>query len=181
MHPREELLSAMADGMLSVSETHKVAMHLHDCEECRNTLAAFERNKALFRAMDKPASPPQEFWDNTFRKMRTTEIEKRHPSFTRQWRAAIAAAMGLVAITVVPIYNRYHSNIQISSPPVIKIQAQDTIDADEVSSLVKAHTHAVANQPLSDSDRQLMIANDNELASNDDQTPEAAINADAIL
>lgn len=166
-HPREELLSALADGMLDVAETHRIAQHLHDCERCRATLADFERNKAAFAAMPAPAMPPQQFWDDTFRKMRvsppSTPVVRTAPHVSgRAWQAAWASAVCLVALFIIPASlhtsgptGRVHPNtVGVMPAPV------DTLDSADVDSFVLAHTDSVANQPLSDPDRQRMIAAD---------------------
>jgi anti-sigma factor RsiW len=165
-HPREELISALVDGRLDVGETRRVAAHLHGCVECRSLLAEFERNKIRFRSMEKPEQPEQAFWDDTFRKMRTMgEVETARTSVwdsfrvsRRQWQAAFAAAACVVVAVVVPL----STHVRVVSPPPGPISAatasDDTIDSDDVSTFVRAHTESAAYQPLGDPDRQQMIA-----------------------
>lgn len=167
-HPREELISALVDGKLGVAETRRIAAHLHDCARCRDLLADFERNKSLFRAMEKPEMPDKAFWNDTFRKMRTTADPAPAPSIwdgwhanQRQAQAAFAALACIVAAIVVPISARMGSipshglsPIRTSTAPV----AEDCLDAADVSTFVRAHTESAAYQPLGDPDRQQMIA-----------------------
>ena len=47
-----------------------MALHMRDCASCRATLAQFESNKALYRRLSGLRPPSEQFWTDTFRKMR---------------------------------------------------------------------------------------------------------------
>lgn len=178
-HPKEELISAMADGKLGVGETRRIAEHLHDCAECRAVMADFERTKKLLRTMEQPAQPDQKFWDDTFRKMRTMEPDA--PTIDvhrvrRQWQGAIAAVACIFVAILGPVsYHVTHVPTAQTTPSAANV---DSIDDADVTTFVRAHTEAAANQPLSDPDRQQMIAAEAEGMPSDDQVPEAVSNAD---
>ncbi len=181
-HPQEELISAMADGKLNVAQTHLVAAHLRQCSECRDALAGFEKTKSLFRSLEKPAQPPDQFWDDTFRKMRTEGSPKRSPvvASPRRLRAVLAAVACVTAALVVPVSLHYAGitpqPASIGSPPSV----EDSLDAADVSNFVSVHTQSVANQPLSDPDRQQMIAAEASMPG-DNQTVDSAGSADVSL
>lgn len=166
LHPREELISALVDGKLDIAATHRLAVHLRECDRCRSVLTDFEINKSLFRKMAAPPALPEQFWDDAFRKMRTSEpIASARQGWrlpvlqSRNVRAAFAVAACLAVAIVVPLTHGgvtppLNTNNAASSIP------DDTLDAFDVSSFVRAHTEAVSAQPLSDPDRQQMIAAD---------------------
>ena len=182
-HPNEELISALADGKLGLSETRTVAAHLHDCGECRELLAGFERTKIMLRSMEEPTQPEQKFWDDTFRKMRTMDAPARNVDAIRtrrQLQGAFAVAVCLLgAVFIGPL----------TPPRVVQPTAagnsqaastDDTLDSADVSTFVRAHTESVAYQPLGDPDRQQMIAAEAEAdgPAPVDQATEAVANAD---
>jgi len=183
-HPNEELISALADGRLGVGETRRIAAHLHDCEQCRNLLGDFERTKILLRSMEAPVQPEQKFWDDTYRKMRTSEsasagVNTRQADAIRtrrQLQGAFALAACLLGIVLVgPLAH-------VTPPPGPGVTStattDDTIDNADVSTFVRAHTESVAYQPLSDPDRQQMIAAEAEGAPAGDQVTEAVATSD---
>jgi hypothetical protein len=141
---------------------------LHECDRCRAVLVDFERNKTLFRSMDQPEQPTQAFWDDTFRNMRTMgQAEPLRPSIgdgfrasRRQWQAGFAAAVCVAAAVVVPLTSTrgiHSARTGISGQPA---PSDDSIDTDDISTFVRAHTESAAYQPLGDPDRQQMIAAD---------------------
>jgi hypothetical protein len=95
-------------------------------------------------------------------------------------QAAFAAAACIaVAAVIVPLSTMHPTTPQnaayvggATSVP------EDSIDAADVSTFVRAHTESVAYQPLSDPDRQQMIAAEADGMPSGDQSPEAAGNAD---
>ena len=185
-HPNEELISALADGRLGVGETRRVATHLHDCESCRNLLSDFERTKILLRSMEAPVQPEQKFWDDTFRKMRTADSQSaalgtQHADTIRtrrQLQGAFALAACLLGVVFVgPLTNRVQSPSTTGASPTTAA-SDDTIDNADVSTFVRAHTESVAYQPLSDPDRQQMIAAEAEGSPAGDQVTEAVATSD---
>ena len=187
-HPREELISAMVDGKLNVAETLRVAAHLNECGSCRAILEDFERNKAMFRALPDPEMPPQQFWDDTFRKMRVgtavvspSDINRtRLIRARRQLQAAFAVAACIAgAMVVAPLAMHKTTVIPIQSVQPAAI-AEDTLDIADVNSFVHAHTESAAKQPLGDPDRQQMIASEADMNGPDDFALEASANADVV-
>jgi anti-sigma factor RsiW len=185
-HPREELISAMADGKLSIAETRALALHLRECASCRAVLTGYEQTKAMFRALAHPEQPAEQFWNDTYRKMRATQIaEPEHRRSLwgvspRQARAGFALAACLAVAVVAPL-SMHHpgatSPVGTIGEPAV---AEDALDPTDVSSFVRAHTQFVASQPLSDPDRQQMIAADAAIPG-DDQSSDAAEGADVAL
>jgi len=184
-HPNEELISALADGRLGVGETRRIAAHLHSCEQCRSLLGDFERTKILLRSMEAPVQPEQKFWDDTFRKMRTADSTPARSTAPlddavrtrRQLQGAFALAACLLGVVLVgPL-----AHVTAPSTPgtaATTTTADDTIDNADVSTFVRAHTESVAYQPLSDPDRQQMIAAEAEGAPAGDQVTEAVATSD---
>jgi anti-sigma factor RsiW len=186
-HPREELISALADGMLNVAETRRVAAHLRACPACQATLADFERNKALFAHLRKPTPPPEQFWNDAYRTIRTANntspgatVLDRFRFGQRQVRAGLAAAACLIAAILVPIANQsYGPGPRVTAANHTPV-AEDTLDADDVSNFVSAHTESVASQPLSDPDRQHMLAAEVAMTGGEPISPNSG-NADVSL
>jgi len=186
-HPNEELISALADGRLGVGETRRIAAHLHDCESCRELLSDVERTKVLLRSMEAPVQPEQKFWDDTFRKMRTgdsvparvADREADTLRVRRQLQGAFAVAACLLGVLLVgPLTGHITPRSTTGTESTAQTATDDAIDNADVSTFVRAHTESVAYQPLSDPDRQQMIAAEAEGAPAGDPATEAVASAD---
>lgn len=179
-HPSEESISALVDGMLTVAETRKVAEHLAQCAPCRESYDSFTSLKSMLSGTPDPAAPDEMFWANTFRRMRTEaapearEPQRRSPLLWRQVGSAVALASVALAIVLTPLTTQPHD----SSRHVV---AQDTLDAEDVSSFVQMHTSSAAAQPLADRDRQQLISADVNTLLTDDGTTETGGNGEPSL
>jgi len=173
----------MADGKLGMGETRRVAAHLRDCESCRALLSDFERTKSMMRSMEAPAMPEEKFWQDTFRMMRTADLDRESERQAdmrrarRQLQGAFAVSICLLgAIIIGPMA----THVGPTSTPTTAgaSMTDDAIDNADVSTFVRAHTEAAAYQPLGDPDRQQMIAAEAEGSPAGDQATEAVASAD---
>ena len=190
-HPHGEQLSGYGDGMLDVATTYSVAEHLSACASCQLLVSQFAQSKLRLREVPAPAVPGPEFWSAAYRSLRIEDRERavarRMPwDFLRQsghlaqrrWAAgAAAAAVVVAAIVGGPIFTTPRPVVQTFAPsPMAVLLPQD--DTPDVSALVESHTDSVSRQPLSDPDRQKMIAADVRLVPD---TPQGAANADSTF
>jgi anti-sigma factor RsiW len=181
-HPSEESISALVDGMLTVAETQRVAAHLAQCAPCRESYDSFASLKSMLKGAPDPASPDELFWAKTFRRMRTEvepevrEQSMRSPLLRRQIGSAVALATITLAVVLTPLTMKPHPSA--TSGPVV---AQDTLDAEDVSSFVRMHTSSAAAQPLADRDRQQLISADVNTLMADDGTTETSGNGEPSL
>ncbi len=165
----------MVDGKLDLVEARGLTEHLHECAECRATLADFEKNKALFRQIAAPPPPSDRFWDETFGKMRSEPIPdvqpelRFNPANARYRRAGLAAAACAVLAVAIPLNWSGSGTRPVTRPASANVA--DTLDSVDVTSFVRAHTQSAAAQPLGDPDRQQMIAADADTGSGDDVVP----------
>ena len=190
-HPHGEQLSSYGDGMLDVATTHSVAEHLSVCDSCRTLVSQFAQTELRLRELPAPPAPGPEFWNAAYRRLRVEDRERatirRMPWDVlresghlahRRWAAGIAAA-AIVAAAVVggPIFTNSRPVVQTLPPSHLVIpQLQD--DTPDVSALVESHTDSVSRQPLSDPERQEMIAADVRLVPD---PPQGAANADGTF
>lgn len=196
-HPHGEQLSSYGDGMLDVATTHSVAEHLRDCAPCRHLVSQLDQTRTLLGGLPAPPRPGPEFWNDTYRRLRVDDLEKAAPrrmpwaslrgtgqATHRRWvagltAAAVVAAAMVVGPTITPtpstVQPSLNSSRSVSTSPSIA-QAQD--ETPDVSALVESHTDSVARQPLSDPDRQKMIAADVRQVQD---TPQGAANADGAF
>lgn len=185
-HPHGEQLSAYIDSMLDVSRMRGIGEHLSHCAACRLTEENLRQTKYLVRGLPDPLLPGSDFWNAAYRKLRVEDreraIAKRSswqawrsagPVEHRRWAAGLAAVTAVGALLVSPISH--------SPRPVAPLSVQALIPAQDVSpdvsSLVELHTDSVSRLPLSDPDRQKMIAADVQQSPSD--ASEAASYADA--
>jgi len=162
-HLHGEYLSAYLDGMLDIARMRSVASHLNACAACRAEYQSFQATKSLLHEAPAPAAPPQAYWDDTFRRMRTEAAP--HPlslldslrgvldASQRRWAAGVAAFAVVAALIGVPLAG----NHTVQPKPIVAAQVQDSLD---VTGLVRSHAAFVAQQPLGDPDRQAMISAD---------------------
>ncbi len=190
-HPHGEQLSSYGDGMLDVATTHRVAEHLSACASCRILVSQFAQTKSRLGEVPAPSVPGPEFWNAAYRRLRVEDRERattrRMPwdvlrqnghLAQRRWAAGIATA-AIIAAAVVggPIFTNPRPVVQTPSPSHLVIpQLQD--DTPDVSALVESHTDSVSRQPLSDPERQEMIAADVRLVPD---PPQGAANADGTF
>lgn len=190
-HPHGEQLSSYGDGMLDVATTHKVAEHLSNCVSCRTLVSQFAQTESRLRELPAPPVPGPEFWNAAYRRLR---VEDRERATTRQmpwdilrqsghltqrrWAAGIAAAAVVAAAFFGgPIVTNFRPVVQtVPASHLVIPQAQD--DTPDVSALVESHTDSVSRQPLSDPERQEMIAADVRLVPD---PPQGAANADVTF
>jgi anti-sigma factor RsiW len=190
-HPHGEQLSSYGDGMLDVATTHRVAEHLSVCASCQTLISQFAQTELLLRELPAPSVPGPEFWNAAYRRLR---VEDQERATTRQmpwdvlrqsghlthrrWAAGIAAAAVVAAVVVGgPIVTGSRPAAQtFPNSHLVITQAQD--DTPDVSALVESHTDSVSRQPLSDPDRQKMIAADVRLVPD---PPQGAANADGTF
>ena len=189
-HPHGEQLSAYGDGMLDVATIRTVAAHLSGCAVCRTLVGQSAQTKSRLRDLPAPVQPGLEFWSAAYRRLRVEDRERaqtrRMPwDFLRQsgqrtqrrWAAGLAAAALLTGAAVIgPNLTLFHPTAGPSVTTQIGQQLQD--DTPDVSALVESHTDSVSRQPLSDPDRQKMIAADVRLVQD---TPQGAANADGTF
>ena len=160
-HPSEENISAMVDGMLPVAETRRMAAHFSECDTCRGTFRAFSDVKTLARASRAVTLPSEQFWSDAYRQVRvdaaatSRKPERNWGVSSRSLIGGFAAAAALTTIALVaPLVNKPST---LTPAPVF---AQDSLDAEDVSTFVFNHTSSAASQPLGDRDRQRLISAD---------------------
>ena len=187
-HPHGEQLSAYGDGMLDVAKTRSIAEHLRVCPSCRQVVSQLEQTRSLLRAMPAPPRPGPEFWNDAYRFLRVDDREQAAPrrmpwdswgiagqTTQRRWAAGLAAAAVIAAAVVAgPSVTTTHEVM----PPPIRAVTLPQDETPDVSALVESHTDSVSRQPLSDPDRQKMIAADARQAQD---APEGAAYADSAL
>ena len=83
----EELLVDYADGALDQSDADKVAAHLAQCSNCRNTLSALNDSLKLAKAI----------WQDNLHQSPAAKTRRR--SITWRKYAAIAASIAILAAT----------------------------------------------------------------------------------
>lgn len=190
-HPHGEQLSSYGDGMLDVATTHRVAEHLSICVPCRTLVSQFAQTGLRLREVPAPSVPGPEFWNAAYRRLRVEDRERTairqmpwdvlrqsgHLTH-RRWAAGLAAAAVVAAVVVVgPVVTSPRPVAQtLPSSHLVMPQAQD--DTPDVSALVESHTDSVSRQPLSDPERQEMIAADARLVPD---PPQGAANADGTF
>ena len=190
-HQHGEQLSSYGDGMLDVATTHRVAEHLSVCASCRILVSQFAQTKLRLSEVPAPPVPGPEFWNAAYRRLRVEDRERatirRMPwdvlresghLAQRRWAAGIAAAAVVAAVVVGgPIVTNSRPVVQpLPTSHLVIPQPQD--DTPDVSALVESHTDSVSRQPLSDPERQEMIAADVRLVSD---PPQGAANADGTF
>ncbi len=169
-HPHGEQLSAYIDGMLDVGKTRGIAAHLRACDPCRSLTEHLQETKALLRTMPAPPRPGLEFWTDTYRRLRVDDRERavtRRPLWEvwrrpeqaahRRWAAGLAAVAAVGAMLAGPLTHIPQPTVK--NGPAASFSPAPDISPD-VSSLVESHTDSVSQLPLSDPDRQKMIAAD---------------------
>lgn len=190
-HPHGEQLSAYGDGMLDVGTIRTVAAHLSGCAACRTLVGQSAQTKSRLRELSAPVQPGSEFWNAAYRRLR---VEDRERAKTRQmpwdvlrqgghlvqrrWAAGIAAAAVVAAVVVVGPSVTSSRPVTQSLPTSHLVMPLPQDDTPDVSALVESHTDSVSRQPLSDPDRQKMIAADVRLVQD---TPQGAANADGAF
>ncbi len=189
-HPHGEQLSAYGDGMLDVATIRTVAAHLSGCAACRTLVGQSAQTKSRLRDLPAPVQPGPEFWSAAYRRLRLEDRGKTQAQrmpwdvlrqsgqrTQRRWAAGLAAAALLAGAAVIgPNLALFHPATGPSAASQIALQPQD--DTPDVSALVESHTDSVSRQPLSDPDRQKMIAADVRLVQD---TPQGAANADGTF
>ena len=174
--------------MLDVAKTRAVAEHLRACPSCRLIVSQLEQTRSLLRAMPAPPRPGPEFWNDAYRRLRVDDREhatsRRMPwnawrgpgqASQRRWAAGLAAAAVIAAAVVAGPAVTTTSPVTRFAAPVATLPQDETPD---VSTLVESHTDSVSRQPLSDPDRQKMIAADARQAQD---APEGAVYADSAF
>lgn len=169
-HPHGEQLSAYIDGMLDVGKTRGIAAHLRACDPCRSLTEQLQETKTLLRTVPPPPRPGPEFWTAAYRRLRVEDRERavtRRPLWDawrgpeqaahRRWAVGLAAVAAVGAMLAGPLTHITQPSILPLRPPVV-VTVPDV--SPDVSSLVESHTDSVSLLPLSDPDRQKMIAAD---------------------
>jgi len=183
--------------MLDVSRMRGIGEHLHVCAACRSLEAELRRTKYLVRGLPDPVLPGAEFWTAAYRQLRLDDRErakKKRPLWQtlrgpeqaahRRWVGGLAAAAvaGMLLtgpLTPAPPLPAPASHLIAPTAPRALVPAQDV--SPDVSSLAALHTDSVSRLPLSDPDRQKMIAADVQQGAQPADTSEAAGYADAPL
>jgi len=183
-HVSTQNISEFLDGTLSLSLTQKTAMHIDRCAECKAEFEALKKTRAMLKRAPKSVAPGPEFWAATTAKLieedrnptpgyaipykAALSFKANRPSFTTSIAAGFCSA---AAVLGVAFFMGHTPMITPGMPTSITSVAAttDTINDDDVSSFVRAHTEAAAALPLADGSRQIMLAADV------DDTPDSSV------
>ena len=112
----QDELSAYLDNELAPDMQNRIEAHLHSCNECSDTLAAFQRNRERIKGLERPA--PSSIHDTvmaqireqaaetntekTSRTLRLPDIGRWLPDFGRWFfRPVTAGATGLLTLVLI--------------------------------------------------------------------------------
>ena len=92
------LLGRFRDGELSPADRAAVAAHLDACSACAAELLVLTELGDMAKALSAP-EPPGDLWDQIAQRLTAKPVPAASGRGTRHWRAAVLAALVLLAVT----------------------------------------------------------------------------------